>query len=198
MKKSIIFFCCLWTVSVFASEGRLYDIAEKDAIEEIKERAASIDWQNHFSREEKEEAFKRFKPSNVKSLPETTTPNTYLVDMTYTLDVDIPDGKGGILYPKGYRFNPLDFMNFRSVIVVIDGTKQHHIEWFKKSDLKENINVKLLISNGSYYDVSHQLNRPVFYALKEIVTRFNLTHVPCIVSQVDKMIQVKEIAVENL
>jgi len=26
--------------------------------------------------------------------------------MTYTTEIDVPDGKGGVLYPKGYTFNP--------------------------------------------------------------------------------------------
>ena len=181
-----------------ASEGRLYEIAEQDAIEEIKAKAATVDWKKHFNREEKEKRLKEFKPPNLLKLPEARKDNTYYVDMTYTLDIDIPDGKGGILYPKGYRFNPLDYMNYNGTIVVINGNKKNHIEWFKKSGLTENIRVKLLITDGNYYTIAQTLKRPVFYALKEIVERFQLKHIPCVVSQYNKTMQVKEYALEEI
>ncbi len=40
--------------------------------------------------------------------------------MTFTLGNDIPDGKGGVLYPKGYAFNPSNYLSLTSLLVVID------------------------------------------------------------------------------
>ena len=46
---------------------------------------------------------------------------TFLVDMTYTLDRDIADEKGNVVYPKGYTFNPLDYITYPGTLVILDG-----------------------------------------------------------------------------
>ena len=43
--------------------------------------------------------------------------------MTYTTEIDVPDGKGGILYPKGYTFNPLEYLTYSKTIIVINGSR---------------------------------------------------------------------------
>ena len=103
--------------------GAVYPIAEPDSLAELKEKAAKVDWKRHLDREKLTRKVRNYKPSDLKRLPATARDRAFLSDLSYTLDVDIPDGKGGILYPKGYTFNPLDYIQMRRTIVVIDGKR---------------------------------------------------------------------------
>jgi conjugal transfer pilus assembly protein TraW len=102
--------------------GATYSIVEKDALEEIRDKARTTNWERAFSREMWEKKLRAYRPSELKALPRAERENVFTVDLTYTLDFDIPDGKGGILYPKGYTFNPLDYVSFPNTLVFIDGS----------------------------------------------------------------------------
>jgi len=75
----------------------------------------------------------------------------FTVDMTYTLDTDIPDGKGSIPYPKGYFFNSLDYLNMSSILVVINGESQRQVEWFKSSEYTADYRTRLLLSSRHWF-----------------------------------------------
>lgn len=167
------------------SQGKTYPIYEKDAITEIKSAASKIDWNQYLSREAQEKKLKEFKPKGLVKLPSATTSRVRNVDMTYTLEFDIPDGKGGILYPKGYVFNPLDYVRFPGMMVVLDGTRKEQIEWFKKSKYFNKYNVKLLLTDGNYYNLKNQLNQSVYYAFPDMIKRFKVSYVPSVIWQKD-------------
>lgn len=88
--------------------GNVYPVVEPDALAEIKEAAARVDWEKAIDQRKKLPMIKNFKPGDLHPLPAATAARSFLVDMTYTLDADIPDGKGGVLYPRGFSFNPLN------------------------------------------------------------------------------------------
>jgi conjugal transfer pilus assembly protein TraW len=117
--------------------------------------------------------------------------------MTYTLGFDIPDGKGGILYPKGYRFNPLDYLPFNQTLVVFDGNDPLQVAWLKTSGLLKTSDTMLLLSGGSFIDVGKGLNRLVYYATPQIVERFHLRATPSVIRRRDKLMEVQEIRVER-
>ena len=82
--------------------GRTYPISESDALQEIRTKASGIDWKKVIQSTANLERLKNYKPKGIHNLPRAIQDRTFLVDMTYTLDFDIPNGKGGILYPAGY------------------------------------------------------------------------------------------------
>ncbi len=175
-----------------------YPIIEKDALTEIKSAAAKVNFQNHLSEEEKQALIKNYRPKGLKTLPQAKQQRSFLVDMTYTLTFDIPDGKGGILYPKGYSYNPLDYMNYYQTLVVIDGSNRDQIHWFKNSPYYQSIKARLLITDGNYYDLATELETAVFYAFPEIINKFKLTAVPVVIRQDEKMMKVTEIDIEKI
>jgi conjugal transfer pilus assembly protein TraW len=176
--------------------GRTYPIAEKDALQEIEDQAKTVDWKKAIT-EGKKEAVKKYQPPDLKRLPRVEEAKSYLVDMSYTLEIDVPDGKGGILYPKGYRFNPLDYMSLTSTIVVIDATDPDQTDWFRKSSYSKGINTKLLLSDGNHHDTAKDLGRPVFYLNDKIASRFNLQAVPSVVAQNGRYMEVRQIDVDK-
>jgi conjugal transfer pilus assembly protein TraW len=162
--------------------GETYPVSEKDALQEIEERARQIDWGKYFN----------------KTALKTAERNAmFTVSMTYILEHDIPDGKGGILYPKGYTFNPLDYVIFPNTLVFINGSDRRQLEWFKTSAYYKDHKVMLLITEGLFQDLSEELKRPVYYAKREIVERFKLRAVPSVVVQKNRKMEVKEIAIKR-
>ncbi len=176
---------------VLGTVGKVYPIAEPDALEEIEERAKMIHWKSILDKERPED----FRPSTLVRLPRAQQERSFLVDMTYTLNFDIPDGKGGLLYPKGYSFNPLDYMPLNQTLVILDGEDADQIAWLQNSSLVNHPNTIILLSSGSFSKVSKTLGRAVFYADRRIVDRFNLKVTPSIVSQRGRHMEVKEIEI---
>jgi len=172
--------------------GTVYPIAEPDALKELKSRAARVDWNKVFDREKVRRKVTNFKPRDLKKLPAAHRDRSFLADLTYTLDMDIPDGKGGILYPKGYTFNPLDYVRMRRTIVVINGNDRRQVEWFRKSPWFKDINAMLLLTDGGYHALGESLRRPVFYASRLIVERLQLKAVPSVAAQKGRFMEVRE------
>lgn len=176
--------------------GRIYPIAEKNAIEELKDRAAAVDWSQVFNPEKMGNAIKKYKP-DILQLPPVRESEKRRVDISYRLDIDIPDGKGGILYPAGFIFNPLEYTRYTKTIVVINGDDPVQVDWFLASDQARSFNTMLLLSDGSYYELAKKFERPVYYATSQIVKRLQLRAVPSVVRQSGKYLEIEEIALQN-
>jgi conjugal transfer pilus assembly protein TraW len=174
------------------SVGTTYAIAEKDALTEIEERAKRVDWGKVLQRKPVEEYDG---PQDRVRLPRAGRNRTFAVDMTYTLPMDIPDGKGGILYPQGYSFNPLDYVAFTKTLVVINGSDPEQVKWFAASEYRSRIDVMLLLTEGNYGRLGKRLDVPLFYADSRIVERLQLAAVPSVVKQEGKEMVVREMAV---
>jgi conjugal transfer pilus assembly protein TraW len=181
--------------------GTLYDIVERDALKEMQEKAANLDINKIIKRNESISKIKNFIPSDISDLRKiepAKKDSIFLVDMTYTLDMDIPDGKGNILYPRGYTFNPLDYITYPKTLVMLNANSPKQLVWFKQSEYAKDIKTSLLITDGPYYDLTKALKRPVFFASMQIVNVFRIKALPSIVRQKGNMMEVTEIDVSQV
>ena len=177
--------------------GETFDFAENDMIEEIKKQIEN----NKPQIEEKIEEYKKtakekannYKPVDLKELTPSIKNNTFYPDMTYTNPNDIYDNKGNIIYPKGFKFNPLDYQTIHYQMIVINGNSKEEIEWLIKNNYLDNIKYMILLSDGNYKEVGEKLNQPVFYAMPKITEKFNIQHTPSIITQIGNKMEVKEI-----
>ncbi len=171
--------------------GRTFPIAERDALEEIEERVRAVDWQKYFQRINPEE----YRPNNLVVLPRTKIQRKRLVDITYTLETDIVNDKGELLYPRGYKINPADYVPFSKTLVIINGEDQDQVKWFEQSELRKRIDVSLFLSAGDSMDLARRLRRPTYYATSPLIGRFQIQMVPSIIKAKEKMIEIEEIYV---
>ncbi len=176
---------------VIGTVGQVYPIAERDALTEIEERAKEVNWRSILDKEKPED----FRPPHLVQLPRAKRDRSFLVDMTYTLEFDVPDGRGGLLYPRGYRFNPLDYVPFNQTLVILDGDDPEQLAWLKKASLLSEPGTLILLTQGAFSRVGKQLGRAVFYADRRILERFNLAAVPSVVSRKGRLMEVKEIEI---
>ena len=177
--------------------GQVYPIVEPDALAEIRATAGRVNWQKALDPKKTRTAIQRFRPHNLHHLPAAKADKVFQVDMTFTVASDIPDGKGGVLYPKGYTFNPLDYLRLTSVLVVIDADDHRQVEWFKASPHATDYHTRLLLSGGDYYDLSRELNRPAFFLMDDVAKRLHLAAVPSVVRQSGKKLEVTEVRVPD-
>lgn len=176
---------------VLGTFGTTYQISERDALSEIEERARQVDW-NKVLDKKKVENYQG--PPDRGNLPRAKRNRSFLVDMTYTTEIDVPDGKGGILYPKGYTFNPLDYVAYPKTLVVIDGSDPEQVKWLASSEYDKRLDVTLLLTEGNFGTVAKRISRPLFYADRKIIERLKLKAVPSVIRQKGRLMEVTEVA----
>ena len=178
--------------------GTVYDIVEKDALKEMQEKAKSVD----FSKERNAlvKKARNFTPEDVKdtkSIGPARKDRTFLVGMTYTLQRDIKDDKGNVIYPAGYTFNPLSYVVYPKMLVILNGKRAEHVRWFEESPYAKGPQVSLLLTDGSYSELSKSLGRPVFYAGTVLIEAFRIQAVPSVVRQSGAYMEVTEVVIQT-
>ncbi|MFA6396544.1 MAG: hypothetical protein WCW84_11315 [Sulfurimonas sp.] len=175
--------------------GATYKLVEPDILSEVESRKDRV--VSEVSKQSKRE-MEEFKKLKGETLTKATKTYAYYVDPTYTLAQDIPrvdrDGHTiGVLYPKGYTFNPLNYIQISPPPIVV----------FNACDKKEVSLVKQLTANrpDAMYassgceiedfpkDIGHQM----YLVTKEMKEKFNLKST---VSVITVDLQAKRIKVE--
>ncbi len=199
-KLCIFLIACLMASSAQATiakdlgvVGNTYPIIEPDIILEMKQKMAN---QERLNSAMLRNRLRDYKPADLHELPKATKDKQKIVDMTYTLPADLLDADGKIIYPKGFTFNPLDYVTFRRGLVILNGGDQEQLHWFETSPYYESHQAMLLITDGSAYDLISQLQRPVFYLTSDIATRLQLAAVPSVVIQEQDKMQIFEFKVK--
>ncbi len=194
--------CQLMTSTAVARDlgtfGTVYDIVEKDALKELEEKAKSVDFSKAVDRNALVRRARDFTPEDVKEMRMIVPVHkdrTFLVDMTYTLERDIKDDKRNTVYPAGYAFNPLSYVAYPRTLVILNGKRPEQVHWFEESPYAKDTQVTLLLTDGSYNELSRSLKRPVFYASTRLVEAFRIQAVPSVVRQSGAYMEVTEVLV---
>ncbi|MDD2467882.1 MAG: hypothetical protein PHI97_28210 [Desulfobulbus sp.] len=187
----------LWIITcatqVFAAHtrldpvGRTYPIVEQDITKELQQKANTIDLDALFYSQN------RYQPAKLHTLPRAASDRVFTVDLTHTLDHDIKDSQGNLLYPQGFSFNPLQYAGLSGGLVVIDGSDPEQIQWFKGSPYFQNHRAILLLSGGYAAEVKQELKRPVYYLTHDIAARLQLKAAPSVVVEQDNTLMVREV-----
>ena len=176
--------------------GATYPIMEGDAIAQMKKAIAGYDWEK-FKRKQRE-GINNYKPKDLVDLPTVREDKVFKVDMTGSIKEDIIGRDGVVIYPKGYRYNPMEYVFMRRIIVFINGKDEKQIEWYKKSPYPTDMRTMLLITDGSYLNVRKKLNAlTVYYANKEIIERMGIKAVPSVAVQKGTELEVREYALKK-
>ena len=176
--------------------GATYPIMEGDAIAQMKKAIAGYDWEK-FKRKQREE-INNYKPKDLVDLPTVREDKVFKVDMTGTIKEDIVGKDGEVIYPKGYRYNPMEYVFMRRIIVFVNGKDEKQIEWYKKSPYPTDMRTMLLITDGSYLNVRKKLKAlTVYYANKEIIERMGIKAVPSVAVQKGTELEVREYALKK-
>jgi len=163
-------------------------VIETDLAETLRQRAVSVDL------EQLRSVQARYQPANLHALPRAEKDTTTVVDLTHTLEQDVQDANGQVLYPAGFTFNPLRYVFLSGALVVIDGSDPEQVAWFKGSPYAANRRALLLLSGGLAAPLRDELRRPVAYLTEDIAQRLQLRAVPSIVVERDNQLEIREVS----
>ena len=173
--------------------GTVYPIQEQDIIEVMKAKMAAKVSDGTFDSTIKkmQEQGKNYvkRPKGI-TLPPAKSYNATKIDVEYTLDKNIQDGAGKVLFFKGTTVNPLEIYPLRMGFCFIDGDRQEQVKWAKKMCYPNN---KVVLVNGNYETVAKALNVRVYFDQQgSLIRRFNIESLPTVIRQRDNYL-VKEV-----
>lgn len=166
--------------------GQTYDINEPDALTEIEQKAASVDWNKALDK-----PVEQWSAMQGQALPYATETRSRSVIPFYTTEFEITDKTGKVTYPKGFTFNPLEFVTLPQRIVIIDPRQESWLaDHVKVSD-------QILFTGGNVLKAKDRLQVPVFILDAKTRSRLDIKVVPTIVEQKGKMLVLHEFAYQE-
>jgi conjugal transfer pilus assembly protein TraW len=172
---------------VSSTIGRTWAIAEPDALAEIESKVARLprDMSKTFGPRDRWSALK------AAQLAVAPVNRVRTVIPFYTLDFDItlPDGK--TLYPKGFTFNPLSFVQMPQRLVIVH---PHDLAWALRTARAGDF-ILLSALGGEHGDpvaLSEQTGRAVYILEERVKARLGLTVAPVIVAQAGQRLVLTE------
>ena len=168
--------------------GRTWPIAEPDALSEIEAKVATLppDMSKAFGPRDKWSALKS------AQLAPATTDRVRTVVPFYTLDFDITLPGGKTLYPKGFTFNPLTFVQLPQRLVVVH---PRDITWAlrtaKQSDFI--LLTSLGQETGDPITLTEKTGRAIYILEERVKERLGLTVAPVIVAQAGQKLVLTEV-----
>lgn len=184
MKIFTFLLLSLFPLIVFA---KTYPIIEQDMTEAAKSYAETEEFKHKFEEWGSKKQDQILNYSGV-SLPKAPDNSSYEVSYSYTLPRDIPrvDMAGnitGVLYPKGYTFNPLLYLVQPPPPMIIfnpcDNSEKTFVDTYLKN---ENMYNKMLISTGCALKDIKGYGEFVYPLAQKIVDKFKLRSTVSIVS----------------
>lgn len=136
-------------------------------------------------------------PAPVTGLTATTTGRTYYLDPSFTLDRNVFDAQGRLLFAAGTRKNPLEIVSMSKRLLFFDARDPRQVAHARRLVDSHGGRVKPVLTGGSYLELMKAWRTPVFYDQSGALTRrFGLRHVPAVVSQEGMRLRIDEVVVK--
>lgn len=161
--------------------GRTWPIAEPDAMAEIEARAG-----NAPSLASRLGPRSTWSAMQAASLAPASRTRVRTVVPFYTLEQDIALPDGRLLYPKGFTFNPLDYVTLPQRLVIVH---PRDLTWALRIARLTDF---ILLTAGDALELSERTGRPLFILEERVKARLGLTVAPVIVAQQGKALKLTE------
>lgn len=182
--------------------GPTYDITEKDLVQVIKDGLKRMQANGQLAQVEneyKQRVIYGFKhPKPVPGIREADTARTFYVDPTYTVDRNIVDANGRLLYPAGTKVNPFDYERMSKALLFFDGDNPKQVAFAKRFIAESKTQVKPILVAGDPFKLMREWQKQVYFDQTGFLTkRFSITQSPAVVTQEGKRFRIDEIKLEN-
>lgn len=201
--RSAVSIClCLLAIGVHAEDlgtiGPTYEIAERDLIEVMKDKYRRMEKSGELAKLHEDYKNKVIegieKPRPVSGIKPTEIARTFYIDPTYTLDRNIQDEHGRILFPAGTKVNPFDYEQTNKVLLFFDGRDKKQTDFALRVIKESKQETKPILVAGEPLNLMRKWKRPVYYDQGGfLVRRFSIRQSPAAVRQEGKMWRVDEI-----
>lgn len=178
--------------------GPTYPIAERHFIEYVQEQMAAKQASGEVDQVHKgmaDRAVEYVKRPPGTDLPRAQEYKVFSYTPMYTLDRDIKDAEGKVLFQKGTTVNPLRVKPLTKSLCFINGDDEAQVKWMVEHCSK-NLKNKLILVKGNYQDLTNQLQMRLYFDQRGVlIERFKIGAVPAVVSQKGTELYVEEIPV---
>ena len=170
--------------------GSTYEIEEPDILALIEQRLANVDWQ---SQVEKARAGV-FKRTTGEALPQANKDDSYLVDLTVTVNQDLAGTTGEVFAHQGETVNPFDYMTVQTRYVFFDANSpaQRGVarQWMKQYPYTTLISTVPVEDRAGRAAMLKEMGQPVHEINPALINRFSLRQVPAVAYQEGRMLRV--------
>ena len=133
-------------------------------------------------------------PPPVEGLRTTERPRTFYIDPSFTLDRNITDPQGRLMFAAGTRKNPLEVVSLSRHLLFFDARDPRQVKHARELSRRYAGRVKPILTGGSYLDLMKAWRVPVYYDQAGTLTRrFGIRQVPALVSQDGLRLRIDEL-----
>ena len=180
--------------------GPTYPVAEKNLLDVIMARLHAKEASGELKRHEQEArdraAYAVNNPRPVDGLRRARAARTFYFDPSFTLQSNVVDSTGAVLFPAGTRKNPLEVVSLSKHLLFFDARDPGQVARARELIEHYQGKVKPILVGGSYLDLMKRWNKPVFYDQNgTLVRKFGIAAVPAIVSQEGQRLRIDEVPV---
>lgn len=178
--------------------GPTYPVAEKNLLDVIMARLRAKEASGELKRHEQEArdraAYAVNNPRPVDGLRRAQVARTFYFDPSFTLQSNVVDATGAVLFPAGTRKNPLEVVSLSKHLLFFDARDPGQVTRARELIEHYQGKVKPILVGGSYLDLMKRWNKPVFYDQDgTLVRKFGIAAVPAIVSQEGQRLRIDEV-----
>lgn len=159
--------------AITISKGTTYNIVEPDLLLEIKQKAKQVDWQ-------KLQRNMRL-TQEIAHLPIAQENRSYYHTPITTLPFEVKDKQGKILYPKGFKFNPLKYTTLPNQLIVLGSPS--HLKMVSNLSPLVSSDDTLLVANMDARVFIKKTGKRAFLLTKDAINRLGIKQVPAVISQ---------------
>ncbi|MEM2160759.1 MAG: type-F conjugative transfer system protein TraW [Candidatus Nitrosotenuis sp.] len=196
--KLIIYFICLNGLFNFVNAknlgamGVVYPVEEQDLLNAIQTEATinNKEFQKQWNIQI-QQAMDRPQPVG---LSKTQKSRVWFFDPSVTLPFDLHDQTGNTIISANQVINPLSSYALNETLIFYNADDADQVKWTQEiiHDLKSNY--KLILVGGSVIQQTQLLHKPVYFDQQgRLSERFQLQHVPAIITQDGKRLKVSEV-----
>lgn len=180
--------------------GPTYEISEPHLLKMIEQRLREKERTGELKRLEEEAKARGVdavtNPQPVAGIRTTQAARTFYMDPSFTLDRDILDAQGRLLFPAGTRKNPLEIVSLSKHLLFFDARDRRQVNRARELLATYQGKVKPILTGGSYLDLMKSWRIPVYYDQQGLLTRrFGIHQVPALVSQEGQRLRIDELEV---
>lgn len=205
MRLSVAMFILLVARFVEAQDlgqlGPVYPIAEQSLLEQIRERLLAKERTGELSalsqRMIQQSQDRIAHPLPVPGLLTSDSARTHYVDLTFTLQRNITDAQGKLLFAAGTRTNPLDVVGLSRRLLFFDARDPRQLNRAISLLAERPARTRPVLVGGSYLDLMKAWKIPVYFDQQGVlVKRFGIRQVPALVYQEGRRLRVDELGVQ--
>lgn len=178
--------------------GPTYEIVERDLLELITSKLKQMEQSGELAKYQEDYKNKVVSsiehPRPLTGFKATETAGTHYYDPSIVTAKDIVDATGKILYPRGTRVNPLDYIGWNTYLLFVDGRDEKQLEFTKKIVTTSDRPVKVVLVAGEPMALMRKWKAAVYFDQGgKLIKRFAINQVPAIVRQEGKRLRIDEL-----